>query len=135
MLVPPLHFCANGSPSGLCQLKELRCIHGHLSFLLVVPSKHSRKNLRKKTKTITQAKQYKQKRKNGRNEKGKKRKNFYPLTSFTTGCPSFMSCRTKKERLILQSGIYNLLTNISEGTAFLLQGLTYNETLQFENKK
>ena len=32
-------------------------------------------------------------------------------------------------------GIYNLLTNISEGTAFLLQGLTYNETLQFENKR
>ena len=43
--------------------------------------------------------------------------------------------RTKKARLILRSGIYNLLTNISEGTAFLLQGLTYNETLQFENKR
>ena len=42
---------------------------------------------------------------------------------------------TKKARLILQSGIYNLLTNISEGTAFLLQGLTYNETLQFENNR
>ena len=27
------------------------------------------------------------------------------------------------------------ITNISEGTAFLLQGLTYNETLQFENKR
>ena len=40
-----------------------------------------------------------------------------------------------KSRLILQSGIYYLLTNISEGMAFLLQGLTYNETLQFENKK
>ena len=43
----------------------------------------------------------------------------------------------KEARLILQSGIYiyiYLLTNISEGTAFLLQGLTYNETLQFENK-
>ena len=36
---------------------------------------------------------------------------------------------------ILQSGIYNLLTNISEGTAFLLQDLTYNETLQLENKR
>ena len=34
--------------------------------------------------------------------------------------------RTKKARLILQSGIYNLLTNISEGTIFLLQGLTYS---------
>ena len=43
--------------------------------------------------------------------------------------------KVKKARLILQSGIYNFLTNISEGTAFLLQGLTYNETLQFENKK
>ena len=42
---------------------------------------------------------------------------------------------TKKARLILQSGIYNLLTNISEGTAFLLQGLKYNETLQFENNR
>ena len=41
----------------------------------------------------------------------------------------------KKARLILQSGIYYLLANISEGTAFLLQGLTYNESLQFENKK
>ena len=29
--------------------------------------------------------------------------------------------KTKKARLILQSGIYYLLTNISEGTAFLLQ--------------
>ena len=36
--------------------------------------------------------------------------------------------RTKEARLILQSGIYNLLTNISEGAAFLLQGLAYNET-------
>ena len=34
----------------------------------------------------------------------------------------------------LEIAIY-LLTNISEGTAFLLQGLTYNETLQFENKR
>ena len=32
--------------------------------------------------------------------------------------------RRKKARLILQSGICNLLTNISEGTAFSLQGLT-----------
>ena len=31
--------------------------------------------------------------------------------------------RTKKARLILQSGMYNLLTNISEGTALLLKGL------------
>ena len=30
----------------------------------------------------------------------------------------------QKARLILQSGIYYLLTNISEGTAFLLQGVT-----------
>ena len=45
-------------------------------------------------------------------------------------------CGTKEARLILQSGIYMyLLTNISEGMAFLLQGLTYNETLQFENKR
>ena len=43
--------------------------------------------------------------------------------------------KTKEARLILQSGLYNLLTNISEGTAFLLQGLTYNETLRFENKR
>ena len=45
-------------------------------------------------------------------------------------------CKTKKQGcMILQLGIYYLLTNISEGTAFLLQGLTYTETLQFENKK
>ena len=43
--------------------------------------------------------------------------------------------KVKKARLILQSGIYNFLTNISEGTAFLLQGLTYNKSLQFENKR
>ena len=34
-------------------------------------------------------------------------------------------CKTKEARLILQSGIYTFFTNISEGTAFLLQGLTY----------
>ena len=34
--------------------------------------------------------------------------------------------RQKKARLILQSGIYNILANISEGTAFLLQSLTYD---------
>ena len=38
--------------------------------------------------------------------------------------PAQINNKTKKTRLILQSGIYNLLTNISEGTAFLLQGLT-----------
>ena len=47
----------------------------------------------------------------------------------------FARYRTKNARLILQSGIYKLLTNISEDTAFLLQGLTYNETLRFENKR
>ena len=36
--------------------------------------------------------------------------------------------KDKKARLVLQSGKYNFLTNISEGTAFLLQGNTYNET-------
>ena len=45
------------------------------------------------------------------------------------------SAGTKKARLILQLGIYNLLTNISEGTAFLFQGLTNNETLRLENKR
>ena len=35
--------------------------------------------------------------------------------------------------LLVNTNIY--LTNISEGTAFLLQGLTYNETSQFENKR
>ena len=32
-------------------------------------------------------------------------------------------CWTKEARLILHSGINNSFTNISEGTAFLLQGL------------
>ena len=41
----------------------------------------------------------------------------------------------QKSKADLRSGIYYLLTNISEGTAFLLQGLTNSETLQFENKK
>ena len=34
--------------------------------------------------------------------------------------------RIKEARLILQSGIYIFVTNISQGTAFLLQGRTYN---------
>ena len=38
-------------------------------------------------------------------------------------------------RQLRRLGIYYILTDISEGTAFLLQGLTYTETLQFENKK
>ena len=38
--------------------------------------------------------------------------------------------KTKEARLILQSGVYILFTDISEGTAFLLQGLTYNEEVR-----
>ena len=33
---------------------------------------------------------------------------------------------TKEAKLILQSGIYIFFTNISEGKAFLLQGVTYS---------
>ena len=40
--------------------------------------------------------------------------------------------KKKEARLILQSGIYIYIffTNISEGTAFLLQGLTYNDEVR-----
>ena len=38
--------------------------------------------------------------------------------------------RTKKARLILQSKIYHLLTNMSEGKAFLLHGLTHKKRKQ-----
>ena len=39
--------------------------------------------------------------------------------------------KTKEARLILQSGIYIYnFTNISEGTAFLLQVLTFNEEVK-----
>ena len=34
--------------------------------------------------------------------------------------------KKKEARLILQSGTYTFFTNISEGTALLLQGLTYS---------
>ena len=45
-------------------------------------------------------------------------------------CNSAILIKTKEVRLILQSGIYiYIFTNISEGTAFLLQGLTNNEEL------
>ena len=39
--------------------------------------------------------------------------------------------QAKEARLILGSGIYIFVTNISEGTAFLFQGLNTNE----RNKK
>ena len=42
--------------------------------------------------------------------------------------------KKKEARLILQSGIYIYIyiffTNISDGTAFLLQGLTYNDEVR-----
>ena len=39
--------------------------------------------------------------------------------------------KTKEARLILQSGIYiYIFTNISEGTAFLLHGLSHNEEVK-----
>ena len=41
--------------------------------------------------------------------------------------------KTKEARLILQSGIYvyiYIFTNISVGTAFLLQGLSHNEEVK-----
>ena len=45
----------------------------------------------------------------------------------------YYQSRAKKSKADFTVG--NLLTNISEGTAYLLQGLTYNETLQFENQR
>ena len=37
--------------------------------------------------------------------------------------------------MVLQSGIYISFTNISEGTAFLLQGLTYNDRVKTLKKE
>ena len=53
---------------------------------------------------------------------------LFQLTSSFVIVPILI--KTKEVRLILQSGIYiYIFTNISEGTAFLLQGLTNNEEL------
>ena len=129
MLVPPLHFCANGSASGLCQEKEFRCINGHpghLSFLSATctqkPEVWCQFITNDNKSEAVQAKKKKKTRKNGWKEKGKKRKNSYPLTSFTTGCPSFMSCTHENLARLGTSGNKTMLSESITFSFFLVMG-------------